>query len=112
MRDVQQVLSGDYRLNLAGWTLTAVYGVSADGETIAGDGINPCGQIEAWVAHLGASPACYPDCTADSALTVADFGCFQTRFVLADRYADCNGDCTLSVADFGCFQTAFVLGCP
>ena len=57
-------------------------------------------------------PDCYPDCTGEGALTVADFGCFQTRFVLADPYADCNGDGILTVADFGCFQTKFVLGCP
>jgi hypothetical protein len=56
--------------------------------------------------------ACYPDCNADGALTVADFGCFQTRFVAGDPYADCNGDGQRTVADFGCFQTRFVSGCP
>jgi hypothetical protein len=57
-------------------------------------------------------PACYPDCNGDGGLTVADFGCFQTKFVLQDPYADCNGDSQHTVADFGCFQTKFVLGCP
>jgi hypothetical protein len=56
--------------------------------------------------------ACYPDCNADGTLTVADFGCFQTKFVGADPYADCTADGSLTVADFGCFQTAFVVGCP
>ncbi len=56
--------------------------------------------------------ACYPDCNGDGALTVADFGCFQTRFVAGDPYADCNGAGGLTVADFGCFQTRFVAGCP
>jgi hypothetical protein len=60
----------------------------------------------------GSEGGCYPDCNGDSALTVADFGCFQTRFVAADPYADCNGDSALTVADFGCFQTKFVAGCP
>ncbi len=55
---------------------------------------------------------CYPDCNASGTLTVADFGCFQTRFVAADPYADCNADSALTVADFGCFQTKFVAGCP
>jgi hypothetical protein len=45
-------------------------------------------------------------------LTVADFGCFQTRFAFGDPYADCNASGSLSVADFGCFQTKFVGGCP
>ncbi len=61
---------------------------------------------------LKADAPCYPDCNADGALTVADFGCFQTKFVLGDLYADCNGQGGLTVADFGCFQTKFVLGCP
>ncbi len=61
---------------------------------------------------LTAGAPCYPDCNADGALTVADFGCFQTKFVLGDPYADCNASGTLTVADFGCFQSAFVGGCP
>jgi hypothetical protein len=57
-------------------------------------------------------PACVADCNADGALTVADFGCFQTKFVLADPYADCNQDGLHTVADFECFQMKFVVGCP
>ncbi len=56
--------------------------------------------------------ACYPDCTLDGSLTVADFGCFQTKFVAGDPYSDCNADQQLTIADFGCFQTEFVAGCP
>ena len=68
-----------------------------------------------WVDGLRFDPppaGCYPDCTGDGALTVADFGCFQTRFVQGDPYADCTQDGQLTVADFGCFQTRFVAGCP
>ncbi|MCC6660825.1 MAG: hypothetical protein IT437_08060 [Phycisphaerales bacterium] len=57
-------------------------------------------------------PVCYPDCNADSALNLADFGCFQTKFALGDGYADCNGDGARNLADFGCFTTKFALGCP
>ena len=63
-------------------------------------------------AGLYALGPCYPDCTGDAALTVADFGCFQTRFAAGDPYADCTGDGALTVSDFGCFQTSFVSGCP
>ncbi len=61
---------------------------------------------------VGGSCPCYPDCNADGALTVADFGCFQTNFIVGAPYADCNADGSLTVADFGCFQTNFVTGCP
>ncbi len=55
---------------------------------------------------------CYADCNASGSLTIADFACFQARFVAGDPYADCNASGTLTVADFGCFQGAFVAGCP
>jgi len=34
------------------------------------------------------------------------------EFVVGDLYADCNASGNLTVADFGCFQTKFVVGCP
>ncbi len=58
------------------------------------------------------SAPCYPDCNVDGVLNIADFGCFQTKFVAGDPYADCNGVGGLTIADFGCFQTEFVMGCP
>ena len=63
-------------------------------------------------AHEFQPDTCYPDCNGDGSLTVADFGCFQTRFVLGDPYADCNQDGAHTVQDFGCFQTRFAAGCP
>ncbi|MCC6661706.1 MAG: hypothetical protein IT437_12565 [Phycisphaerales bacterium] len=61
---------------------------------------------------LVVAAGCYPDCNADGALNLADFGCFQTKFATGGPYADCNGDGALNLADFGCFQTRFALGCP
>ncbi len=61
---------------------------------------------------ISITEVCYPDCDQGGALTIADFGCFQTKFVAGDPYADCNGSGQLTVADFGCFQTRFVAGCP
>ncbi len=55
---------------------------------------------------------CYPDCDSSGALTIADFGCFQSKFATGAPYADCNQNCTLTIADFTCFQGKFVQGCP
>ncbi len=55
---------------------------------------------------------CYADCNGSGGLTVADFTCFQAKFVAGDPYADCNQSSTLTVADFTCFQAKFVAGCP
>jgi probable HAF family extracellular repeat protein len=38
--------------DLAGWSLTEVRGISADGRTIAGSGYNPAGRSEAWLATI------------------------------------------------------------
>ncbi len=64
------------------------------------------------IARLFCDGGCYADCNGDSGLTVADFGCFQSRFVAGDPYADCNASGALTVADFGCFQSKFAAGCP
>lgn len=49
MRNLRDVLVSDYGVtDLTGWTLTSARAISADGQTIVGDGINPSGQTEAW----------------------------------------------------------------
>jgi len=52
MRNLRAVLTNDLGLDLTGWTLQAARGVSGDGLTIVGQGINPVGNIEAWVAQI------------------------------------------------------------
>ncbi|MCC6661449.1 MAG: hypothetical protein IT437_11245 [Phycisphaerales bacterium] len=61
---------------------------------------------------LGTIQLCEADCNRDGVLNLADFGCFQTKFALADPVADCNKDGALNLSDFGCFMTKFALGCP
>ncbi len=94
--------------------------VSADGQWFVGMGYPlypaPPGS-QAWRASLPAGYACYANCNGDWApgwipnLNVADFTCFQTRFVAGDVYGDCNDDGKMTIADFACFQTRFVAGC-
>jgi probable HAF family extracellular repeat protein len=51
MRPLDQVLTG-LGVDLTGWTLRQALDISADGRAIAGVGINPSGQTEAWLAVL------------------------------------------------------------
>lgn len=51
-RALQDVLVNDLGLDLTGWELTEAYGVSADGLTIIGNGWNPSGRPEAFLAFL------------------------------------------------------------
>jgi hypothetical protein len=51
---LQYILETRYGLGsaLAGWQLTTVKSISADGMTVAGVGLNPSNQVQAWVAHV------------------------------------------------------------
>jgi probable HAF family extracellular repeat protein len=51
MRELQQVLT-DLGIDLTGWSLEEANAISADGLTIAGAGINPLGNYEAFVATI------------------------------------------------------------
>lgn len=50
MRDLREVLSSGFGLDLTGWTLRYVSDISADGTVIVGTGINPDGNYEAFRA--------------------------------------------------------------
>ncbi len=52
MRRLQDVLEDDFGLNLSGWTLHSVDAVSPDGRVIVGQGVNPQGEMESWIARL------------------------------------------------------------
>ncbi len=97
---------------------TIVADFNADGHVDLG---SPLGCSADWdqATHAGFSilhnrtcPACYPDCNQSKTLTIADFGCFQSKFAAGDPYADCNQSNSLTIADFGCFQSKFAQGCP
>jgi probable HAF family extracellular repeat protein len=55
MVSLKETLIGE-GLDVNGWTLTSANAISADGFTIVGNGINPSGQTEAWVANLEPIP--------------------------------------------------------
>ena len=52
MLNLQELLQTTYEFNIDDWTLTEATGISADGLTIIGNGINPDGHKEAWIATI------------------------------------------------------------
>ena len=54
---LQQVLTADgLGSELTGWTLTEATAITADGNTIVGNGVDPQGQDEGWIANLSTLP--------------------------------------------------------
>jgi len=52
MQNLQDLLVNTYGLDLTGWQLTSARGVSTDGLTFVGSGINPNGNQEAWITTI------------------------------------------------------------
>jgi probable HAF family extracellular repeat protein len=60
---LKTLLMDKHGMDISQWALTTAKLVSADGKTFVGYGVNPDGQTEAWVAHIGdrtASPTLTP----------------------------------------------------
>lgn len=77
MRTLSEVLINEAGLNLAGWKLVEAIGISADGLTIVGNGVNPNKELEAWIIKLDSislnrAPIAYagPDQTVISSTVV------------------------------------------
>jgi probable HAF family extracellular repeat protein len=109
MRLLKDVLEEEHGFDLTDWTLVSANGISADGRTIVGDGINPNGDIEAWVVHLG--DPCPADFNGDGVVTNDDRLAFFMAFAFGEASADINGDGVVDAQDVLAFLTAFFFGC-
>jgi len=52
MQNLRDLLLADGIAELDGWTLLNATGISGDGRTIVGYGVNPDGNTEAWIATI------------------------------------------------------------
>jgi uncharacterized membrane protein len=73
MRLLKDAVMADYSApQLEGWHLTTAWGISGDGRSIVGEGINPQGHLEAYIVRLGGGP-CPADFNHDGVVNVRDF---------------------------------------
>ncbi len=93
-------------------TKLPVTGFSATASKIRIEGTGTEPDDVWYVDDVGVSAFCRTDINKDRALTIADFGAFQTAFVQANlMVADFNDDGALTISDFAAYQTKFVQGC-
>jgi len=83
IRELKQVLSSDFGLDMTGWTLESAEGISADGRFITGSGSDPDGNITSWLVGLPVNinpaaftvtPLALTDSAGDSANKINDQG--------------------------------------
>jgi probable HAF family extracellular repeat protein len=79
MVNLKDQLTG-FGLNLSGWQLNDATGVSADGFTIVGNGTNPSGNSEAWIANLSPEPIPEPLTILGSIAAIAFAASFERKF--------------------------------
>lgn len=109
IEDIRDVLTGTHGLDLNGWRITSVRGVSADGSVFTGAGIDPNGVGQAWIAVIPRS--CIADLNEDGTVDSLDFLLFLNLFVDFDPVADFNGDGFIDTLDFLAFLNVFSEGC-
>jgi probable HAF family extracellular repeat protein len=97
-------------VDLTGWSLSRVTGISADGLTLVGTGLHD-GRGEGWIARLRMAP-CWADFNRDGQLNSQDFFDYLSAFFSSHPSADLNADGTVDSADFFGFLDTFFAGCP
>ncbi len=109
MRDLAALLV-QHGVDLTGWRLDEVRGISANGRIVVGIGFNPASQIEGWMVDLDML-ACRADFNDDLAVDFFDYLDFVSDFAAQGTNADFNGDGTIDLFDYLDFVDSFSNGC-
>ncbi|MCZ6651506.1 MAG: dockerin type I domain-containing protein [Planctomycetota bacterium] len=101
MRNLREVLIEQGVTDVVDWTLKHAPVISADGQTIAGSGANPNGDLEGWIATLLLHPgACPADLDGDHEVNAADLAQLLGAWGPNPGHpADFNGDDVVNAAD-------------
>ncbi len=107
MRNLKQVLVNVFHLDLTDWVLRWATGVSDDGLTIAGWGINPAGNTEAWLATIP-SLGIPGDYNQNGVVDAADYVVYRnTLGSTTNLAADGNGNNQIDIGDYNVWRTHF-----
>ena len=87
-------------------SLGRAYGVSADGRTIVGYGVNPQGNTEGWVAYLG--PGCRADFDDNGVVEAEDVAAYLTAWLESNIFTDWDYDGSINTRDLLGFLNEWV----
>lgn len=102
-RPLQDVLADEYGIDVADWTLNTAAAITPDGLTIAGAGVNPEGNLEAYKVHLPGKQSIPGDLDGSGAVDGADLAILLGEWGVCpdcdDCAADLDGNCEVDGAD-------------
>ena len=113
MRNLQDVLEGQFGVDLTGWTLIVAIGISDDGSVITGNGTNPSGGTEPWVVQFsgGGSGTDDADANGDGFVDGADYTIWADNFgrddAIGPEEGDFDGDGLVDAADLAILESQF-----
>lgn len=94
VRPLQDALAEDFGLDLGGWTLNQVSAISPDGTALAGTGMNPQGELEAYRILLPVRPGVIGDLDGNGVVDVFDLLILLDAWGACGDPADCPADLT------------------
>jgi uncharacterized membrane protein len=107
MKDLKALLQTRYRIDLTGFKLRIVNGISADGRVVVGTLQRPDQNLEGFVVIFG----CTADYNNDGVVDFFDYLDFVQDFSTLSCNADFNNDGVIDFFDYLDFVAAFSSGC-
>lgn len=113
LRHLQTTLSTDFGLDLPGWILFEARAISANGRTIAGQGLNPSNVLEGFLIRL--PNPCPGDLDGDGVVALGDLSIvlsnFGTLSGATEEDGDLNGDEAVDLTDLAELLSRFGSAC-
>lgn len=113
IRHLQTALQTDYGLDLTGWILFEARGISANGRTIVGQGLNPDNVLEGFVVRL--PNPCPGDLDGDNVVALGDLTILLSNFGTLSGATEGDGDLDadedIDLADLAAMLSLFGTSC-